>query len=103
MKLPSGRWESVAKYSGRYTAETSTVYGRCLAQALLTLPPLAAQEPQTALRKLADQAEDISGLEPPAKREHRTFTIEGGVPVEEDGTAKPAFQPQGGDLGPRDP
>ena len=37
VKLPEGRWLSLARYSGRYTAELSTLYAECLSQALRKL------------------------------------------------------------------
>ena len=56
MKLPSGRWVSVAKFSGKYTAEQGTLYARSLADALknITRPDEELLRKRTRLRELAE-------------------------------------------------
>ena len=52
MKMPDGKWASIATYTGKYTPELSTVYGRCLARGLLGVSREAASK-ETELSKLA--------------------------------------------------
>ena len=56
MKLPSGRWVSVAKFSGKYTAEQGTLYARSLADALKSIqrPGNELLGKRTRLRELAE-------------------------------------------------
>jgi hypothetical protein len=54
MKLPDGHWSSVAEWSGRYPAEQSTVYARCVRNALAEVErkPLSAEK--SNLQRLAE-------------------------------------------------
>ena len=56
MKMPDGRWISVAAYSGKYTPEECTVYARCLAKALKDVGR-SPSSGKTQLEKLAGKLE----------------------------------------------
>ena len=105
VRLPSGRWMSLAEYSGRYTPEQAEVYARCLAEAMRGQEGPTMKDAYTVLASWAvgshGRASAVGPRRPEGSRPaaHRgKLQGEGEFPGENPGPVKP--EPVASDEGP---